>query len=417
MCSIFGAMGHVDEGKFKILERLAGDRGRDGCRVETYQRKDKEQTVWLGNCRATPTPEAEDAALQPYNGIVHNGTIANDKQLADEIGTPHPVVDSMILPGVLDRKTLWAFTRSLERIVGSYAIAAYSMDRDTIYLGCNYKPIHYVKLGGAVYFSSMERHLLPLCPWGISPVHMKPYSTMDLETGVGLEIERKDEKRALVIASGGLDSTVVATHYVHEGFHVELLHFDYGCRASEKEAKAVENIANSLGCDHTLLGSLRAFYPAFIQKNPLMDDTADLAKSEAGAEYAHEWVPARNLVMLSLAAAFAEMQNYHIIALGNNLEESGAYPDNEEQFTHLMNKAMDYAVQNGYSLRIESPVGHLMKHEIVKMGYDLEAPFEHTWSCYQGGEVHCGKCGPCFMRKTAFERNGLKDPVFVNVKS
>lgn len=416
MCSIYGAIGHVDEGKFQILERAARDRGRDGGRVETYQLKDKDQTAWIGNYRAIPTPESVSSNLQPYHQIVHNGTIANDKQLAADMGLPDPAIDSMILPAVLDRSTLWAFTRSLEQIVGSYAIAAFSEEKDTIYLGCNYKPIYYVKLAGAVYFSSMERHLLPICPYGISPVQVKPYSSLDLRSGVGLEITRKEAKRALVIASGGLDSTVVATYYVQKMFHVELLHFDYGCRASEREAKAVENIAKSLGCDHTLLGSLKAFYPAFPGSGPLLNRESKISKSIEGSEYAHEWVPARNLVMLSLAAAFAEMHGYHVIALGNNLEESGSYPDNEEQFTFLMNKAMDYAVQNGYSLKIESPVGHLMKHDIVKMGYELEAPFEHTWSCYEGGQEHCGDCGPCFMRKTAFERNGLKDPVFLSMK-
>jgi 7-cyano-7-deazaguanine synthase len=116
--------------------------------------------------------------------------------------------------------------------------------------------------------------------------------------------------------------------------------------------------------------------------------------------------------MLANAVAYAEANNHDVIALGNNLEESGAYPDNEEEFTHLLDGVLDYAVQEGRQVRLVAPVGHLMKHEIVRLGVDINAPLDLTWSCYKDGDKHCGECGPCFMRRTAFERNGLTDPVF-----
>src|SRR5205085_6785589 len=99
------------------------------------------------------------------------------------------------------------------------------------------------------------------------------------------------------------------------------------------------------------------------------------------------------------------------IALGNNLEESGAYPDNEQEFIRALNVVMPNAVQEGRSVRFTEPVGNLMKHEIVKLGLEVGAPLDLTYSCYRGGELHCGRCGPCFMRHNAFRMNGAVDPL------
>ncbi len=116
--------------------------------------------------------------------------------------------------------------------------------------------------------------------------------------------------------------------------------------------------------------------------------------------------------MLSLAVAYAEAHGYGVVALGNNLEEAGAYPDNEEQLYIQLNDLMPYVTQNGVAVKIVQPVGHLMKHEVVRAGTECGAPYDVTWSCYHDGPVHCGDCGPCYMRQKAFERNQLDDPAF-----
>jgi 7-cyano-7-deazaguanine synthase len=196
---------------------------------------------------------------------------------------------------------------------------------------------------------------------------------------------------------------------VRDGYEVVLLHFQYGCKAETRETERIAKIAEALGCEWKVLPLP---YGEMAHDSPLTRGGDDIAPPVEGAEYAHEWVPARNFVMLALAVAFAESHGYHYVALGNNLEESGAYPDNEEEFTHLLDQAVDYAVRDGYQVRILAPAGNLMKHEIVARGVAMNAPFEYTWSCYRGGDTHCGECGPCFMRKTAFDRNDLEDPVF-----
>jgi 7-cyano-7-deazaguanine synthase len=409
MCSIFGAFGPKEEIDLEILNRLkiqAGDRGRDGGRVEKFELGSHE--AYLGNWRATPTTELERGKLQPYDGLVHNGTVANDK----ELGGTDSEIDSEVLARVVGRTSLSHLVASLRGVVGSYALGVVSRQTQSVFLACNYKPVYFYNPDGegrVIYFSSMERHFRGIVPVGQRPDKLLPYSAIDLKTGETARIERNYKLRALVICSSGLDSTTVAYKLKDEGFEVGLIHFQYGCLAENRETEAVKLIAKDLGS--------KAFfaeipYTQMAGSAPIMNnDNLNVVESIKGAEYAHEWVPARNLVMLAHATAFAEANDYHVIALGNNLEEAGAYPDNEEEFTNLFDNLLDYAVQNGYEVRVVSPVGHLMKHEIVKLGLELKVPYELTWSCYRGGETHCGHCGPCFMRKTAFERNGMVDPV------
>ena len=400
MCSIYGAFGKViDEHHLETIREAARDRGRDGGRHEGYQFADGYVGV-LGNWRATPTPEVENAPTQPYGGVVHNGVIANDVDL----GVMPGEVDSMVLQRILNPSSLGDFVVSLEEIEGSYAIGMAANGR--IFLATNYKPIYLLRLGATFYFSSMERHLLHLCRTGIRPQRMTPYSAMDLLTGGTTPIFRAQNRRAVIICSSGLDSTTAAYKLKDEGYEITLLHFAYGCKAESKEVALVREIGRDLNAQVVILP---IDYSHFTGNSPLLMD-ANIAEGVAGAEFAHEWVPARNLILIAHAVAYAEANDYSTIALGNNLEEAGAYPDNEEEFTHLLNQALDYAVHDGGRVELISPVGKLMKHEIVKMGLDLGVPYELTWSCYRAGEEHCGQCGPCFMRREAFRRNDAVDP-------
>lgn len=401
MCSIFGAIGDIDHALLARLAANAGDRGRDGGRMDSFF----DGQVVLGNWRATPTTEVEVGELQPYDGVVHNGTIAN----AEELGLLPGEIDSQVLPLVLDRSSLRAFAGSIGSLRGSYAIAATADYGPAVYLACNYKPVYYVTLGMAVYFSSMARHFSGLLPAGIAPVKMSPYSAMALGGFETVRLMPQPPRRAVVVASAGLDSTTVAAMLVRDGYEVCLLHFDYGCQAGSREAELIPRIAAALGASWHV-ASLD--YSAMRGQGGIMTAGAPVAGPVEGAEWAHEWVPARNLLMLSWATAFAEANGYHYLALGNNLEEAGAYPDNEEELTTLFGALLPNAVQNGYGMEVLSPIGHLMKHEIVAAGLAIGAPYELTWSCYHGGDRHCGVCGPCHMRRTAFERNGAVDPVF-----
>jgi 7-cyano-7-deazaguanine synthase len=136
---------------------------------------------------------------------------------------------------------------------------------------------------------------------------------------------------------------------------------------------------------------------------------------EHAAELGTEWVPARNTIFASLALAYAEAHDFDAIALGNNLEESGGgYPDNEQEFINKIQELTPYAVKPYRRVELSQPCGTLMKAEIVRLGHEIEAPLDLTWSCYEGGREHCGTCGPCWMRQVAHLVNGLVDPAFVD---
>ena len=413
MCSIYGAFGqHINSAVLDLIADEARDRGRDGGRCEFYESDDVNHgggpryLAALGNWRATPTPELQVGALQPYDRLVHNGTIANDK----ELGILPGEIDSQCLARVLNRTSLSAFVDSLSAVKGSYALALFN--GQTVLAAVNYKPLYYVKLEGTIYFSSMARHFIGVLPFGHAPVAVEPYTAIDFRTQSVHPLHKTDGKRVVVVASAGLDSTVVATKLVREGWDVCLLHFTYGCLAGRREYESIPKIAEALGCRYQYL-EVDLAQMLGLRSSTLFGDGSEVVGTIAGAEYAHEWVPARNLVFMSLAVAWAEAHGYHAVAPGTNLEEAGAYPDNEEGFTTLFGQAVPYAVQAHYGMRLLTPIGNLMKHEVVKLGLQLGAPFEHTWSCYKGGLKPCDACGPDFMRHEAFRRNGAVDPVFV----
>jgi 7-cyano-7-deazaguanine synthase len=402
MCSICGGTKWDNHAEYIFNQSM--DRGRDAHGARTLR-----DGHWIANHRATPTTEVEDPIEQQPVGdnpfFVFNGILANDADLGIREGE----ADTSVLPRVLDTLSLDSFAGSIKKLVGSFAIAAMNElnGAGEIYLACNYKPIWIANKNGEYYFSSLKAHF----PAELNPYRMEPYSVRRLtDDYISIPVPRLQSNRALVIASSGLDSTAVAGYACdrHGPDQVRLIHFDYNCLAGPKEKECIEKIANHFGCSFEILPIASMF---FGDGSPLLSDKS-IASGIEGAEYAHEWVPARNLVMLALTTAYAEAHHYGHIYLGTNLEEAGAYPDNEEQFILDFDSLLYGAVQNGVKVQIHTPLGGLMKHEIVPFGLRYDAPFDLTWSCYRGGEKHCNECGPCFMRKTAFERNGLKDPVF-----
>ena len=391
----------------------------------------------ISNNRAEPTTEyvkekSEDDT-QPYIAgdwyVVHNGTIANDKELAKDFNILTPTkIDSAVIPELLN--TLLGeddFTAEnvaevlVNEIIGSYSLAImHRKHPGKLILACNYKPIYigyhinekywifssqkeYItgksiqkKLGNPISVEAMPAYSCVMLSDDLEPFNLKFLSLYP----------KKDRKKVLVVCSGGLDSTVVAAKAVRDGHDVTLLHFKYSCRAEENEIAAIHDVASFLKVPFMFVTT--DMFKNVIKGSPLTGTSNGIADGVSGAEFAHEWVPARNLIMLSIATGIAESQGFDILMLGNNLEESGAYPDNEMEFISRLNNVMPFAVAANKRVEIQMPVGNLMKHEIVKLGVEVNAPMHLSWSCYNAGEVECGDCGPCYMKKTAYEINGLK---------
>jgi 7-cyano-7-deazaguanine synthase len=403
----------------KILA-LSAERGRDG--FGSHQNDDR----YIANFRAEPTTEYVKTKhrydQQPYRtgswAIIHNGTIANDKELRTH---RHPTsIDSAAIVELLAEEDMLGcdehmvgakFQGVIEKLKGSYAIIGFHERFHALYVAVNYQALWYAVTPQAILFASARQFF----PRDLTPRMIEPYSTwmfrigkpaVRLSPAPGLA----EPRCALVVASGGLDSTVVATKLLDEGYEVELLHFLYGSRAQGPELRAVKAIANHLSVPYHLM-ELPIYRPA---DSPLLRADSQIAGGEAGAEFAYEWVPARNLVMIAIATAMAEARGIETIALGNNIEEAGAYPDNVQEFIARVNDMLPFAVADGKRVRIIEPVGNLTKREIVKLGNELKAPIHLTWSCYRAGVHHCGTCGPCYMRRIAHQINGLTDPVMTS---
>ncbi len=434
MCGIFGGIGLAGQST-EALFRANVTRGRDAwgltqghlkmagaheAGVQSYMTLDGDPFV--ANCRAEPTTERiirpRLSDIQPYTvgdwTIVHNGTIANDVGLIEKHNLwPETQIDSWVIAALCDRV---GFDGMLKEIVGSYAILAYHKKRPgLLYYAVNYRPLYLINSCG------YDGRVLSSVPLAKEDVAVEQYTygfiTPEGQLVVGLNPgypSTQDCKRVLAVCSGGLDSTVAAHWAIDQGYDVELLHFDYGCRATEAEIKAVVALSVQFGIKLHLVTT--GLFVDVIKGSRLTRSTGGIsdrvADGIAGAEYAHEWVPARNLIMLSIAVGYAESHGFDYITLGANLEEAGAYPDNEPEFLKRFEHLLPFATGDGKRLGLLTPVGNLMKHEIVKLGLELGTPMGLTWSCYENGDKHCGNCGPCFMRRTAFEINGAVDPVF-----
>lgn len=435
------------EEKFWDIVNRASDRGRDSFGLVALNRDgsvtshrnlgrpirrhvfEKGISLVIANNRAEPTTEAvkekKEQDIQPFEGerfvVSHNGIIANDREIERRYGLSRKSsIDSAVIPPLLDSR--WDgkgenLGEVLKDVVGSFALAVADKRNPTrVTLAQNFKPMYmaYDFGRGAVFFSSLDEYLNFSPKDKVNQRRLKPYSVFQMDSsGEMMEwsIEPPIRKRAMVVASGGLDSTVAATKLVREGYEVALLHFKYKHKAEEREEKAIRSIADYLNAE---LIEMETDVFRTIGKSTLLKGEGEINKTrggESGAEFAHEWVPARNLVFISVAVAMAEAWGYDFVATGVNLEESGAYPDNEMEFIRLLDAVMPYATGPNRRVRLIMPVGNLVKHEIVKLGLTLDAPLGLTWSCYEGGDRHCGRCGPCYMRRKAFEMNGVKDPV------
>lgn len=203
-----------------------------------------------------------------------------------------------------------------------------------------------------------------------------------------------------MLCSGGLDSAVAA-RVMADAYDVTLLLIEYGCRAQEAERLRVKALGTALSMPVQVITTQGLAGVASGLTHLGIVRCASLEGKEA-------WVPARNLLLVSIATAHAVTNNMRAIGIGNVAD--GIYPDNKPAFVTRFNDLMLYAVGMAPPL-VVAPVGKLTKMEVVRLGADLGVPFDLTWSCYHGGELHCGECGSCLSRKRAFRNADVRDPV------
>ena len=221
--------------------------------------------------------------------------------------------------------------------------------------------------------------------------------------------------KAIAIVSGGLDSVTLAHHLHAQGHQLHLLSFDYGQR-HKKEIAFAEACAKRLEASFDVIDL--SSVTRFLKGSALTDEIPIPDGHYAAPTMAITVVPNRNAIMLSVAYAVAVAEQAKVVAIGVHAGDHFIYPDCRPAFITAFDAMQRIAVE-GFGepqLRLEAPFMHISKDQIVRLGTTLQVPYIDTWSCYKGGEIHCGTCGTCNERKEAFELAGVPDPTEYEVK-
>ncbi|MBC9868745.1 MAG: 7-cyano-7-deazaguanine synthase QueC [Opitutae bacterium] len=212
--------------------------------------------------------------------------------------------------------------------------------------------------------------------------------------------------KTVLAYSGGLDSTVLLYHLVAEGGVVSALSVNYGQR-HQRELDSARAIATRLGLPHKTidLSSLGKLLEGCSLTNPdLPMPQGHYAEPSMKATV----VPNRNMLFLALAASWAISLGADTVSYAAHSGDHAIYPDCRETFAQALDNAIRLA--DWREIRLNRPFVHLDKGAIVERGATLGVPFARTWSCYEGGQFHCGRCGTCIERREAFHRAGVEDP-------
>ena len=212
---------------------------------------------------------------------------------------------------------------------------------------------------------------------------------------------------AVAVVSGGMDSTVLA--YQAKGLfsRVDLLSVDYGQR-HRKELGFAAMTAARLGCRHDIVDlPIRSM----IGGSALTDDGVAVPHGHYAADnMAVTVVPNRNAMLISVAYAVAVARGADAVLVGVHAGDHFVYPDCRPEFVRAMDTALRIGNEGVGNVRLEAPFVEHSKTDIARLGSLLGVEWAETWSCYEGGEIHCGRCGTCVERHEAFRDSGVDDP-------
>ena len=229
-------------------------------------------------------------------------------------------------------------------------------------------------------------------------------------------------KRAVVLLSGGIDSSTTMAIAKSEGYHVHALSVDYGQR-HKRELESAKSVARSLGAEKHLfisfnlrkIGGSALTSEIGVPKKEIFHSSSP--KDQPSAPIPVTYVPARNTIFLSFALSWAEVLEAPEIFIGANAVDYSGYPDCRPEyltaFEAMANLATKVSVEGKIRFGIRAPLLFMTKAEIIKRGAALGLDYSLTWSCYdpQFGSVPCGRCESCIIRKRGFKEADLTDPL------
>lgn len=220
------------------------------------------------------------------------------------------------------------------------------------------------------------------------------------------------KNKAIILLSGGLDSTVSLAS-AKDKMTVELaLTFNYGQKSFKNELAAAQKIAHFYNIKHEIItldwlnnissSSLNTKDNVPVLEGKNLDDIEITEKSAKSV-----WVPNRNALFINIAACYADSKNYTHIIIGANKEEALTFKDNSVHFINAVNTLLENSTNN--TPKVIAPLINMDKNQIVKHGLEYNIPFKYLYSCYLNGEKQCGKCESCLRLKRALELNNRYD--------
>jgi len=219
----------------------------------------------------------------------------------------------------------------------------------------------------------------------------------------------RHQSRAVVLLSGGMDSCVCAALAVREHAAVAAVHVSYGQRTENREKRAFLEICDRLGIHDRLMvrnDALRA-----IGGSALTDPDIAIPESHAiGHEIPVTYVPFRNAHFLAVAVSWAEVLGAEKVFVGAVEQDSSGYPDCRPAYYRAFNEVVKAGTKEG-RIEVVTPLIRMRKAEIVRLGLELGAPFDLTWSCYSREDAACGMCDSCVLRLRAFQEARSVDPI------
>lgn len=219
-------------------------------------------------------------------------------------------------------------------------------------------------------------------------------------------------KKAIVLLSGGLDSTTALYLAKKQGFELYAITFQYG-QKHDKELQCARAVAKAAGVrEHKVVNFLLNQWHGCALTDPDMEiENGNIQRQDIPDTY----VPARNMVFLSVAASWADALDITDIFIGVSEVDYSGYVDCREEFIRAMENAINLGTVLGAEkkqrITVHAPFMHMTKSEEVKLGMQLGVDFGLTWTCYRGGDKPCGTCDSCLLRSKAFEEADVKDPL------
>ena len=222
-------------------------------------------------------------------------------------------------------------------------------------------------------------------------------------------MNKKENKKALCIMSGGMDSTLSAYMVKNEGYEIIAVHFNYAQRTQIKELECFNKVCEDLNVQNKYVLDLDFFKQ--LGASALTDENLEIPTSGIEKGVPITYVPFRNGIFLSMAAAIAEKEGAKVISIGVVEEDSSGYPDCRQSYIKSMEQSINLGTKETTKIKIHMPLVNLKKSQIVQKSLELNVPLYLTWSCYKNEDKACGVCDSCRLRLNGFKVAGVKDPI------